>query len=109
MSVLAWRSCGSSNSAFYTDAAFPLDICKPCTTTIADIVSTNELLMNLAYETYLLEEMAYNFRHEVLEVIYLGEDSDVYEHTNTASVQLIQQVKSKALQLLSGINEKLFL
>lgn len=71
--------------------------------------STNELLMELAYEMYLLEEMTYNFRHEVLEVICLGKDFDVHEQTNTASVQLMQRVKLKALQLLSDINQKLFL
>ncbi|THZ20045.1 hypothetical protein D6C89_07422 [Aureobasidium pullulans] len=71
--------------------------------------STNELLMELAYDMYLLEEMTYNFRHEVIEVICLGKDFDVHEQTNTASVQLMQRVKVKALQLLSTINQKLSL
>ncbi|THW71037.1 hypothetical protein D6D19_07472 [Aureobasidium pullulans] len=57
--------------------------------------STNELLMELAYDMYLLEEMTYNFRHEVIEVICLGKDFD--------------RVKLKALQLLSTINQKLSL
>ncbi|TIA08798.1 hypothetical protein D6C80_09024 [Aureobasidium pullulans] len=98
-----------SNSAFCTNAAFLLDIPKPCTTTTAGMKSTNECLMELAYEMYLLEEMTYNFRHEVLEVICLGRDFDVHEHTNTGSVQLMQRVKVKALQLLSSNNQKLFL
>lgn len=109
MGVLAWRSCGGSNSAFCTDAAFLLDIPKLCTTTTAGMKSTNETLMELAYEMYLLEEMTYNFRHEVIEVICLGKDFDVHEQTNTASVQLMQRVKVKALQLLSTINQKLSL
>ena len=109
MSVLAWRSCRVSNSALCTNAAFLLDIPKPCTTTTAGMKSTNELLMELAYDMYLLEEMTYNFRHEVLEVICLGKDFDVHEPTNTGSVQLMQRVKVKALQLLSTINQKLSL
>ncbi|TIA34957.1 hypothetical protein D6C79_08633 [Aureobasidium pullulans] len=71
--------------------------------------STNETLMELAYGMYLLGEMTSNFRHEVIEVICLGKDFDVHEQTNTASVQLMQRVKVKALQLLSSINQKLFL
>ncbi|THZ82416.1 hypothetical protein D6C84_05788 [Aureobasidium pullulans] len=65
---------------------------RSCTTTTAGMKSTNELLMELAYDMYLLEEMTYNFRHEVLEVICLGKDFDVHEQTNIASVQLMQRL-----------------
>jgi hypothetical protein len=109
MGVLPWRSCRGPNFASCTDAAFLLDIPKPCTTTTAGMKSTNETLMELAYEMYLLEEMTYNFRHEVIEVICLGKDFDVHEQTNTASVQLMQRVKLKALQLLSSVSQKLSL
>ncbi|THV93439.1 hypothetical protein D6D27_04363 [Aureobasidium pullulans] len=92
-----------SNFASCTDAAFLLDIPKPCTTTTAGMKSTNETLMELAYEMYLLEEMTYNFRHEVLEVICLGKDYDVHEQTNTASVQLMQRLKDCIKIMLAAV------